>query len=588
MSSRAAGPSLLNDFLKNVVDSIRSKNGQRVTQLIQLDFEGMNLEQQKPYSNLNAQLNAQFPRDNDAGLVDHCKQAISSEEFGSFSSSFSDSIIHYFRYVRDFTTADNQQKAFEIRHLTSQCITALGDSKYGVIMIPIVLSFSRTLAAIATNLDRNPELLKQAVTPITSTTAAGEAQTKVSFTEDAANVLRDAFIKCLAGSPGTPRSTKPTPDDKRVGIYLTANSCLKLLFQCRKLRNAQQIFNSIDAQSPPLSFYPAAQRVTYLYYLGRYHFANSHFYRAQIALQSAYDQCHREALKHRKSILIYLIASNLCLGRFPSSKLLTRPEAEDVARRFLPLCKLIKLGDLGAFRAYLDLDNQSAQWLLSKRILLQLRNRCEILVWRSLIRKTFVYAGYQGEDKKLPYLWLSHVQRAAQYSLARQTRPQTDVSARFSPFGAVQPLNSRADTYVDPDFVDLDAAINETGFDLSSGTYDDSYVNQHPPSPPANEPGPSMFEVESVCMSLIQQGFLRGFVLHGSPRFAIPGAKAKGGPLVMGWPAIWEVVRSREQSEDVPGWVKDVPGGGVKAGLGGSMAGQVVRLSGARAVGVES
>lgn len=44
--------------------------------------------------------------------------------------------------------------------------------------------------------------------------------------------------------------------------------------------------------SLPLALYPALHRVTYLYYLGRFLFSNTHFYKAYLCLQSAYSQCH--------------------------------------------------------------------------------------------------------------------------------------------------------------------------------------------------------------------------------------------------------------------------------------------------------
>ena len=435
-------------------------------------------------------------------------------------------------------------------------------------MIPIVLSFSRTLAAVATNLDRNPALLRNDDLPVTKATEG--APGKVSFVEDAANVLRDAFIKCLAGSPGVQRTTRPSPDDKRVGIYLTANSCLKLLTQCRKLRNAQQMFSSIDAQSPPLSYYPAAQRITYLYYLGRYHFANSHFHRAQSVLQAAYDQCHRQAIKHRRLILVYLMAANVCLGRFPSSKLLSRPEAADIGGRFLPLCRTIQTGDLGRFQEYLDLESDTGQWFLRRSVLLQLRDRCEILVWRSLIRKTFLLKGFMGEEKKVPFLRLFYVRHAAAWALNRlRGRPMTN-GVRSND---VRPEES----YVDPEFANIDAAINETGFDPDSGHYVDEYVGQHVPPTVDVEDSPTMSEVESVVLSLIQQGLLKGFALHTNPRFAIPGSQKAGGPMRAGFPEVWNVIRGRETGEPVPGWVEE---GSLSSG-----SGSVVRIVGARLAG---
>ncbi|EXJ86803.1 hypothetical protein A1O3_03757 [Capronia epimyces CBS 606.96] len=553
--------SALDSFLAEIIASVRNKNGERITDLIQLDFDSLSPDRQKPYADLNQELNRNFPAANDAGLIAQCKKALPHEEFGTFSTTFSESIIQYFRYLRDFTTADNQAKASKIRQLTSQCVTALGDSKYGVIMIPIVLSFSRTLSVVATNLDRNPALIRNLNSNLPATQDTEGAPGKVSFVEDAANVLRDAFIKCLAGSPGVQRTTRPSPDDKRVGIYLTANSCLKLLTQCRKLRNAQQMFSSIDAQSPPLSYYPAAQRVTYLYYLGRYHFANNHFRRAQAVLQKAYEQCHRQAIKHRRLILTYLMAANICLGRFPSAALLARPEASEVGVKFVPLCKTIQSGDLGQFHQYLDLDSDSGQWFLKRSVLLQLQDRCEMIVWRSLIRKTFLLSGYMGEEKKVPFLRLYYVRHAASWALKRLKGNRT-----FS-----------AEDYVDPEFADVDTAIIETGFDPESGQYLDEYIGQHVPVVDENEDRPTIAEVESVVLSLIQQGLLRGFALHTNPRFAIPGSQKAGGPMRAGFPPAWSVIKSQESTDAVPGLVEE-------ANLG-SEGGRVVRIFGARPAG---
>lgn len=113
-----AGPSLLDVFLNEILASIKAKNGHRITDLIQLDFENLEPSRQKPYSDLNAELNSRFPRDNDAGLSARCKEVLPQNILGGFQSSFSESLIQYFRYLRDFTTADNLSKALEIRHLT--------------------------------------------------------------------------------------------------------------------------------------------------------------------------------------------------------------------------------------------------------------------------------------------------------------------------------------------------------------------------------------------------------------------------------------------------------------------------------------
>ncbi|KAJ4522111.1 hypothetical protein HRR81_001543 [Exophiala dermatitidis] len=110
--------SALDSFLAEIINSVRNKNGARITELIQLDFDSLAPERQKAYGDLNQQLNRQFPPTNDGELVARCKNALPQDEFGTFSTTFSESIIQYFRYLRDFTTADNQAKASKIRQLT--------------------------------------------------------------------------------------------------------------------------------------------------------------------------------------------------------------------------------------------------------------------------------------------------------------------------------------------------------------------------------------------------------------------------------------------------------------------------------------
>ena len=185
------------------------------------------------------------------------------------------------------------------------------------------------------------------------------------------------------------------------------------------------MFASISAQSPPLDYFPASQRVTYLYYLGRYLFFNNLFFPAQTALQAAYDQSLRQALKQKHLILTYLIPCNIIMGRFPSRALLQRPEARALADKFMPICELIMSGDYIAFRQHLAVDSPAAEWFAAKGILLQLRNRCEILVWRSLVRKVFIHGALhteptpQAQRGPPPFLYLYKLEAAVKWLQAR-------------------------------------------------------------------------------------------------------------------------------------------------------------------------
>ncbi|KAL8709457.1 MAG: hypothetical protein Q9220_005840 [cf. Caloplaca sp. 1 TL-2023] len=424
----------------------------------------------------------------------------------------------------------------------------------------------KALLGLAIGLDKRPDLVANLASREAST-GGDEAGERVTLAEDSANLIREAFKKCASERSGhlSGLGSDGKPDGRRIGIYLMANVCLKLFFHCRKLRSAEQIFALIYQQSPPLSLYPAAQRTTFLYYLGRYHFANNHFFRAQLALQAAYNQCHRQATKQRRLILIYLIASNMILGRFPKPHVYQRPGAQDLRDRFEPICHAVAKGDIASFRTLTDIDNPSTAWFLHWRILLQISNRCEVLLWRSLARRTFLLSGNQGDaaNKKAPTLNLYDVLSLATFLERRALGMESkDVSkgkhtnsiSIFPPTPADTPpaqVNGDAaepQGYIDPDLADF---VDPPGPDL-----------------------PTIDIVESWVASLVDQDLLHGFVSHGQKRFAITGAK-HASPVQVGFPNVWATI-SAKADDEVPGWVKE---GQKRAG------GTVMHLSGARPVG---
>lgn len=447
----------------------------------------------------------------------------------------------------------------------------------GAVVLPTVISFSRTLARLAIGLDKRPELIAH-LTRRESTAGGEEAVERVTLVESSANVIREAFKKCLSERSGnaTGLDASGKPEGRRAGIYICANICLKLFFHCRKLRSAEQIFGNIYQQSPPLSRFPASQRVAYLYYLGRYQFANNHFFRAQLALQAAYNQCHSRCIKQRRRTLVYLISSNIILGRFPSSQLLQRPEAEGLGSLFLPLCQAIRKGDQRTFQRTLDLDSDSAAWFLRNRILLQLRNRCEVLVWRSLARKTFLISGFKGDTtRKAPSLDLEDFLALVVFldsgdsgvgTLPIEENDQTNGNGNTAS-SALQPEDfaGRANGEID----------EQDGYsDSDLGDEVDSDGSQTT----------TMEEVESIVASLIHQDLLHGYISHKYSRFIITGAKVKLA-IEVGFPNVWKTISSKADME-VPGWVQDEKEGTQINGVGRrAAAGMVVKLSGARPAG---
>lgn len=404
------------------------------------------------------------------------------------------------------------------------------------------MSLSETLARLTMTLNRRPDLTRRL--------RAGDEDKSVA--ESSAEIIQKIFTTCL-----TDRSSGrySQPEGKKVGVYMFANLVLKLLFACRRTHLAKMIFVNISTISPPLSLYPAAQRVTFLYYLGRFNLANHHFRRAALCLEAAYLQTPPPLVAHRTNILTYLIPCNMLLGRFPSRALLARPEAAATLRPvFLPLCDAVRAGNFVAFQAHLAAHED---WLFDKGLLLQLSSRLRPLLWRSLSRRAFLLTYVPPTDagsRKAATLDLADLHTLAVYMQRRLEGwlPSQPAMHRPPPGSA---LRMRA---VSNNMVHMaDPGLATT-------------LAPPPGGPRALRPNEGMVwgnaevtpdDVETMVAALVQQGFLHGFVAHAQSRFAIIGAKAKGSPLRAGWPDVWQTIRDRRYEEsfdldEVPGWVK--------------------------------
>ncbi|KAL9632198.1 MAG: hypothetical protein Q9164_005471 [Protoblastenia rupestris] len=582
-------PPTIDKFLGEIARIIQEKNGGQLQ-----DF--LIIEPPLPplYNQIVSELRQAYPPSSQDALENKCKSFITEYdegEDGGSRASFITFMVKYFTFLRDVNvenlvnTHDMLKALLKYVYTSttfnvclnkfSQCILALS-SFMGLVVLPTVISLSRTLARLAIGLDKRPDLIAH-LTQRSSNAGNEEAAERVTLVEGSANVIREAFKKCLSERSGgvSGVDSNGRPEGRRIGIYLTANLCLKLFFHCKKLRSAEQIFGNIYQQSPPLTLFPASQRVIFLYYLGRYLFANGHFFRAQLTLQASYTQCHPQCLSQRRLILIYLITSNIILGRFPSPRLWQAPEATGLKEKFEPICIAIAKGDLASFRRYLDVNSEHAEWFLRKRILLQLSNRCEILVWRSLARRTFLLSGYHGDaaNRKPPTLPLQDMLTLALYLEKQTTSPWTNDKQ----MNGMTNGHSAQHPHTNSIFIFPNASPPEDSAS-TNGYTDPDLEDVVDPAPPVL---PTMEVIESIVASLIEQDLLHGFISHSSHRFAITGAK-NAPPLQVGFPKVWDIIQAKADAE-VPGWVRGDKRGPATGGKAGP--GMVVNLSGARPVG---
>ncbi|KAF2417524.1 hypothetical protein EJ08DRAFT_599955 [Tothia fuscella] len=543
----------IDQFLSEISRFLRLQDGSALQNVLVIEPP-----YQPAYNSVITELRSTYPTGNEAKLEAKCSQALPEAREGIDGSpwtAFVKFTAQYFTFLRDVNIERLLDTYNQLSELVRKCNSALSHPALGIIILPTVIAYSKVLTRLAIGLEKRPELM----IGITTTDESGEG---VTLPERAANLMRNAFVTCLNDrSAGFSGVQDGRPAGKKVGIYKIANLCLKILFSTKNVRNAETIFNNIHKQSPPLSIYPRAERVTYLYYLGRFHFSMNHFYRAILALQAAYDECPRYSSceSQRRQILIFLTTSNIILGRFPREELYYKPEAHGLRERFQPICKAIAKGHIETFRRLTDYNHKYADWFLHFRIFLQLKNRCIILLWRSLARKTFLLNGVQGvsAEKIAPTFQLQDFATLLRSAELRALQPLrvADKGPGQRHTNWVFMTNDLPPPYRDPDF---QGAPLDDGYDKG-----DPYLL------------PDVSEAECIAASLVHQGFLNGFISHRLLKFAITGARNKPA-LQVGFPNVWQTILARSD-DDVPGWKKD-------DGIGPFLGGEV-RLSGLREIG---
>lgn len=208
---------------------------------------------------------------------------------------------------------------------------------------------------------------------------------------------------------------------------------------------------------------------------------------------------------------------------------------------FAPLISAIKTGNLADFRQHMDYNSASAPFFLKHRIFLQLRNRCEVLVWRSLVRKIWILTGTRHNDPA-----------------AGSNPPLIDAQNLLNAFYILEKQSQNP----------AEVAYVSSDFEGAPGLEEDH---------PEEALLPTATSVRSILSSLIEQGLIRGFIHTKSGKFVIMGVKHHGGnELAAGFPPVWKVIEGRAD-KNVPGWNKN--------GSSGHGGGKVIHLTGVKGVG---
>jgi hypothetical protein len=538
---------LLVQFLTQVRAHVRSASGDQLRAWLQVEPSAP-----QPYHDLAAELRTQFRRSGTASApssldatIEKCLPEDDDVPDGGATPwpGFVAFMREYLLFWRDVNPGDLLDAHERLSGLVNTCSTAFAHPMYGSLLLQTSMSLSESLCRLTMILNKRPDLMSRK-------RRRADDENRKSVAETSAEIVQKIFTTCLTDR-SSGRYSKP--EGKKVGVYMFANLVLKLLFACRRTHLAKQIFTNISTNSPPLSLYPASQRVTFLYYLGRFHLSNNHFLWAARCLEGAYLQTPRAFVSHRTNILTYLIPANMLLGRLPSRQLLSRPEAaQTLAPVYAPIAHAVRTGNFVLLQHTLATHQA---WLLEKALLLALTYRLRPLLWRALSRKTFILTYVPDAD--------ASSRKAATLELGHLLTVATHVQRRLEGWVPSNPSFSSGGR--PPVFLQ---AVHNTNHPDSSSF--DSTLAPPPGGPKKLSPNEGLVcgnlavtasTVESTVASLIHQGLMHGFIAHAQQRFAIMGAKQKGSPVLAGWPEVWTAISERRYDEDIdwhtiPGWVK--------------------------------
>ncbi|KDD74904.1 hypothetical protein H632_c998p0 [Helicosporidium sp. ATCC 50920] len=208
---------------------------------------------------------------------------------------------------------------------------------------------------------------------------------------DCADQLRKGFAVSLQAS-GNP--------DKKLAALNIVNISIKIYFQLNTLRLCKNLIRTVESrQFLPFEQFPAAQRVTYKFYVGRLAVFDEDYKEAQDALEYALRRCHVSAARNRARILKYLLPVRMLLGVLPSPALMHKYQLE----QYQPIAQAVRHGDLQLFDDTMEL--QQLRFIREGTYLLL--EKLRLAVCRRLLRAVHAVHGRDEPAKaaQIPLAW---------------------------------------------------------------------------------------------------------------------------------------------------------------------------------------
>ncbi len=207
---------------------------------------------------------------------------------------------------------------------------------------------------------------------------------------------------------------------KKGAVFHIANLLFRMYFALGQVRLCQTLHSNIASADVEFSSFSRADRVTYRYYLGRHYLFQNQFHRSRKHLYYAFNNCLSQT-RNKRLIFIYLATCSIILGIFPSLESL---RDFDVTPIFLPIMQSIKFGDHSRLETHLN-AKETFNWFIRHGVYLTFKNRSQLLISRSLFRRTFLLT--YNSTSKTTFVACSDLLKAYQWNNQNNTITLDDV-----------------------------------------------------------------------------------------------------------------------------------------------------------------
>ncbi|KAL1915969.1 uncharacterized protein VTP21DRAFT_6357 [Calcarisporiella thermophila] len=190
----------------------------------------------------------------------------------------------------------------------------------------------------------------------------------------------------------------PMPHSKRLVACHLVSLSLQCFFRLAGMTRqiVRMMMNSLQSTRLSGADFPLADRVTFRYWLGRFHLLQNQLPKAKRDLEYAFRYCPVHEEKNRRVILGYLVIPCILLGSLPRRDILVRYGLGI----YWDICQAMRKGSMQAFKRQLAVHES---WLRSRLALRMFEMRGEILVYRSLVRRIWLLHGRKHEPTPIPF-----------------------------------------------------------------------------------------------------------------------------------------------------------------------------------------